>query len=409
MLRLRPICQRLIAGVLLLCMCGGNALGQPKPPDGDDPRTRQFFEIGQQAYEKSEYLLAIDAFEQAYAIVQRPGLLFSLGQAHQRQFRLKADESQLQAALDAYRRYLAAAPDGRRRGEALAAIESLSSIGKQLHPQGADTPSAPIFGKLLISSPTPGVVVSVGGDRVETLPVALELPNNAYEIVATAPGYEPFRSKLEITAGATVPLNLDLRAVPAKVIIEGPAGSETFVDGQPMGFVPAQSAQLAPGTHWVTVQKAGRRTRSVRVDLVRGESVKVKLELERTAQRSAAWVLGASGLAALLTTGLLVGIAVDRDHSAGALDSRRTHGQLSLAEADQLNSAVDARDRFRTLSIVSGVSTAALFGAALALYFADTPSPPSDHRDSTARRSQRLDVNVAGTPHACVASLMAHF
>jgi tetratricopeptide (TPR) repeat protein len=401
----------LISAALLLCMCGP-ALAQQKPSDNDDPRARQFFDIGQQAYEKSEYLLAIDAFEQAYAIVQRPGLLFSLGQAHQRQFRLKAEEGELQAALDAYRRYLAAAPDGRRRGEALAAIESLSGIDKQLHPQGANAPSVPIFGKLLISSPTPGVVVVVGGERVETLPVALELPSNSYDIVATAPGYEPARSKLEISAGTTIPLNLDLRALPAKLVINGPLGAEAFVDGQPVGFLPAPPLPLPAGSHWVGVRKPGRRTRIARVDLARGQSVTVALQLEPSAQRSAAWVVGAGGVAALLATGVLAGVALDRDHSASDLDSRRSHGQLSRADADQLNSAVDARDHFRTLAIVSGVSAAALFGAALALYLGDTPAPPStsDHRDAlTARSPRRLELDTGSGPAVLGASLRAHF
>src|SRR5882672_9815610 len=72
----------------------------------DDPRAREFFDFGARAYSNGQYLLAIDAFQEAYKLTERPGLLFSLAQTHQRQFRASGDEQHLAKAIDSYRRYL---------------------------------------------------------------------------------------------------------------------------------------------------------------------------------------------------------------------------------------------------------------------------------------------------------------
>jgi hypothetical protein len=49
-------------------------------------QARAFFEIGAQAYAVGDYVAALDAFREAYALEKRPGLLFSTAQAHRRLF-----------------------------------------------------------------------------------------------------------------------------------------------------------------------------------------------------------------------------------------------------------------------------------------------------------------------------------
>ncbi len=414
---MRPSALRLRGGVVLGAFALVAALARPalaEPPAAspssgraDDPRARQFFEVGQQAYGKGQYLLAIDAFEQAYAIVQRPGLLFSLGQAHQRQFRTKAEALHLQAALDYYRRYLAADATGRRRGEALAAIEALAATAEQLHPANGAT-GLGVFGKLLVSSPTPGVTVSVDGDRVDSLPASLELPSNHYRVEAQAPGFAPEQREVSIVSGVSVPLNFELQPLPAALRIEGSPGAEAFVDGRPIGFLPASALSLPAGEHWLSLRQPGRTTRSVRVELQRGQTTRAELELETTTQRKAAWIAGAGGAGALLATGVFTGIALARDHTASNLEARRARGELSRDEGEQLNAAVDGRDRFRTLAIVGGVSAAALVGAALVLYVSDTPTPP-EARGQHAGQRGALEVGAFTAHGAWGAQLSQRF
>ena len=52
----------------------------------DDAQSRAYFETGAKAYEKGDYLNAIRAFDQAYALTKRPGLIFSIAQSYKRQY-----------------------------------------------------------------------------------------------------------------------------------------------------------------------------------------------------------------------------------------------------------------------------------------------------------------------------------
>ena len=45
-------------------------------------RAQALFNVGAQAYAQGDFSGAIDAFEEAYRVSQRPGILFSIAQAH---------------------------------------------------------------------------------------------------------------------------------------------------------------------------------------------------------------------------------------------------------------------------------------------------------------------------------------
>lgn len=398
--------RRSAAALLVAAIASSrSAAGASPEPAQDDPRARQFFAIGVQAYGNGQYLMAIEAFEQAYAVVRRPGLLFSLAQAHQRQFRLGADEEHLRAALDFYRKYLAADATGARRGEALAAIQALVKVAAQLHPNGTTGASNSSFGKLLIASPTPGVVVTLNGDRVEALPASLELPESVYTVAASAPGYRPERRELRVSAGLAVPMNFELQPLPAQLVMQGPAGAEAFVDGRPIGFLPVPTLSLTAGPHWLSVRQPGRRTSNLRLELARGESTRVPVELETTTQRRAAWAVGVGGAVSLVATGVFTGLAWQRDSRAGNLDELR---QRTRDQAEQQNAAVDDRNRFRSYAIGGGLCSAALFGLALVLYFSDTPDPPRlpEQRLEPLARGRRFGVASGGLGSG---SLLVHF
>lgn len=354
----------------------------------DDPRARAFFDVGAEAYGKGQYLLAVDAFQEAYAITERPGLLFSIAQAYQRQFRASGDERHLEQAIDHYRRYLARVSSGGRSAEASEALNKLLLVAERLHPVNRASPArSQIFGRLLLSSRTPNVTLTVNGDVVETLPTALELPADQYRVVAEARGYESRTELVPIVAGGAFPLAIELRALPARLELTGPTGAEAFVDGRSVGWLPVAALSLPAGEHWVSVRRAGYRTASAPVRLERGQSTRVELQLETTLQRNAAWVVGAGALVGVGLTGVLAGLAYDRDREARTLDERRRTASISVAEVERLNDALDARDELRAGAAIAGVASVAMIGSALLLYVADSPAPPLMPATHAAQRS----------------------
>lgn len=366
--------RQLLACALVLLLCRV-AVAQEAAPD--DPRARKFFEIGAQAYRKGQYLLAIEAFEQAYGIVKRPGLLFSLGQAHQRQFRMSGKPAHLEGAINNYRRYLAADSDGARHDNALKALDSLLPVAERLRGEADDAKSSSkIFGRLLLSSATPGAVITVGGEAVSALPAALELPADQYTVEASAPGYEAEKLEIRLVAGSVVPISVDLRPKPALLVISGPAGAEAYVDGRPVGFLPLPALSFPSGAHLVSVRQVGRKTRSTNVVLERGATAHVKLELVTSVQRKVAYGFGVGSVVALGVTAVSAVVATSYAKDADDLDSQRAGSFLTSDEAQALNSAVRDRDRYRAIALGSGVIAAGLLGTGLVLYFADNPAPP---------------------------------
>lgn len=359
----------------------------------DDPRARQFFEVGAQAYRKGQYLLAIDAFKEAYAITQRPGLLFSLAQAHQRQFRASGDEQHLAQAIEHYRRYLTRVNSGGRHADASAALNSLLIVAERLHPPNQASPGrSQVFGRLLLSSSTPEAKLTVNAEAVETVPTALELPADKYRVVAAAPGFETRTQEVSIVAGSTVPLNLDLRPLPAKLQISGPAGAEVFVDGRSVGWLPMAVLSLPAGEHWISLRRSGKKTRSALVRIERGQTAQLELALETTFQRSAAWVAGTGAVLGAGVTGALAILAYARDRDASSLDKDRRERGITPAQGRRLNEALDARDELRAAATIAGVTTGVMIGSALLLYFADTPAPPWGGAGQAALRRSPSDV-----------------
>jgi hypothetical protein len=327
--------------------------------------------------------------------------LFSLAQANQRQFRVGGDEKFLARAIDHYRKYLAKVGSGGRHQEAEQQLNALLTITERLHPTSAASPLArtQVFGRLLLSSSTPNAKLTVNGEPVESLPSALELPADDYKIVAEAAGFERKEQELKIVAGSSVPLNVELVALPSRFQLRGPAGAEVLLDGRPLGWLPLGEVQATPGEHWLTVRSAGRVTRDVHVRLQRGQTTDVTVTLETTFQRKVAWTSAGLGAALALTAGGLGIAALLHDQKAQSLEERRKDGGLSLSEAQSLNNHVSARNGFETAALVSGVGSAAFLGAAAVLYFSDTPALPAarDARTSATNSDRRwLVVPLSG-------------
>src|SRR5579871_6423187 len=104
----RPRSFRRRAGWLTLALVGSlplaaRAQDDPMPlptpaPPGAPADARLYFNAGARAYAAGKYVAAIRAFEEAYRMDPRPGLVFSIAQAYRRQYFIdKAKENLSQA------------------------------------------------------------------------------------------------------------------------------------------------------------------------------------------------------------------------------------------------------------------------------------------------------------------------
>ncbi len=132
-----------------LVMTGVVSMAAPahaQPEEGETPPTKstadsdeeakRLFEEGDAAYAAGKYALAIAAFEKAYALSGRPGLLFNLANAHERLGDLQAAKDQLVAYL----------PDC-RPGEADAIHGRIAALDQRIEAAAASPPGE--------SEPTP--------------------------------------------------------------------------------------------------------------------------------------------------------------------------------------------------------------------------------------------------------------
>ncbi len=121
---------RWYAAVLLALLVLGPASGQAQDYPLEDGEARNLFLAGQAAFNNGSYERSLDYFEQAYALSQRPGLLYNIA--------ISADRLRRDArALEAFREYLALEPETERRAEVQARIAFLET---HLRPEPAPDP-----------------------------------------------------------------------------------------------------------------------------------------------------------------------------------------------------------------------------------------------------------------------------
>ena len=106
------------------------AIAQDKAPNKAAVRkeAKKFFRAGQQAFDAGQYVMASDAFEQAYNRLPLPAIAFSTAQAHRLQYFIDKDASRLKRAIELYRIYLTMVASGERRDDAGSNLAELEPI-----------------------------------------------------------------------------------------------------------------------------------------------------------------------------------------------------------------------------------------------------------------------------------------
>ena len=367
----------------------------------DDAQSRAYFETGAKAYEKGDYQNAIRAFDQAYTLTKRPGLIFSIAQSYKRQYTLDSNPTNLRKALEYYRRFLAEDKSGKRRGEASSAIMEIEAIMGRLpvEQQGPVAAEAPQPTQISITTQVDEAMISIDGSPPRTLE-PVEVKPGKHKVIIQATGYFPEERELFASERQMTAIDVPLRPIPAKITIEGRIGSAVTVDGSPKGTLPLLAPlEVEAGERSIAVSQSGFKTFSHEYALGRGQSVKIKADLSRTRQRITSYVMfgtsimfAGGGVLFALQAGGVNGEAslLYNQWNKEQKDVDGTNKKIGTLSKDDLDRYNGLRVQESTASVGATVAfnLAAASGALgfLLYYFDDPklPSPKPKKDDSTA-------------------------
>ncbi|MDI1444320.1 PEGA domain-containing protein [Polyangium sp. 6x1] len=339
---------------------------------------RILFTAGAQAYAAGRYADAVDAFRATHALTpERPTVLFSLAQAERRHYTVARDPAVLQAAIAHFRSYLELVPEGGRRADVVAALGELEAIAASLEQKTAETTVSKA--RLLITTQTPGAVISIDGVTRTTVPVIEAIAPGKHALVVTAHGFIEETREIVAVEGAILPVEINLRERPSFLAVTAPEGASVLVDGRSQGEAPLGSPiELPSGAHMVTVAQRGHDPRALRVMIERGGTNHLDVSLSTTRQRRISYGLVAgAGVALVSGFALAVGAAVEEDAAQRVL-TRTEEGNIDVGELGAYESARSSRDVLRTGAIGSFAMASVLGVAAVATYWFDNPTPPAE-------------------------------
>ena len=139
----------------------------------------------------------------------------------------------------------------------------------------------PSWGKLEISSNTPGAQLQINGEAAQTLPLQLDLPAGVQQLLVSARGAREWRSSVLIRAGETSRVGpIVLGAPDAQLQVRSqPPGASVSISGVWRGRTPLQLA-LPPGARYdVLVALPGYQSESRVVDAAAGARLAVDARL----------------------------------------------------------------------------------------------------------------------------------
>lgn len=352
-------------------------------------QARIFFDAGVQAYTAGRYKDAVESFQEAYTLSGKPQAVFSLAQAERRLYIVTQDTQYLRAAIDHLRKYLEVVKEGGRRGDAAEALEQLELIAAREIKPAEPTETAPVVvqGKILISTTAPGAAISVDGGKGSESPFIDVVKPGKHLVRVVAPGYISEEREIVAIENSLVPLEVTLREEPSFLAIAAKADAIITIDGRSYGEAPLDKRiELHRGTHVVTASLSGHYPYRETVRLEPGQTTSMKISLTRTRQRYVSYALTGAGAASLVAAGIFGGVALQNESTAEELQATRGLRNLTHAELDEYNSAVLARDQFRSFSLIgmAGAGILGVAGAITYIYDLERPSDAGTNQDKVA-------------------------
>jgi hypothetical protein len=371
----------------------------------DLERARKFFDLGAQAYDKRDYVGAVEAFEEANRLAPRPAILFSVAQANRRQYFVDKKPERLRAAVRSYREYLTKAPDGSRKSEASEALAELELQAEKLGIPLTETAAAPVAEKrrtkLTLGTTPAGGKVSIDGGALVDTPRTVDVSPGKHRITAHLDGYRDETKEILVEEGDAALADFRLDEQPALLRVTGDSG-EVAIDGRPAGASPTvRPIEIAPGTHLVTVARNGHQPFVQELGFARAEDRTLPIKLRTSTQRDVAvWTwIGSAGAVAAGAVFLGLGLAAESE----AQGIRDAIGQRPVtdAEIDQYESARGRRDAWTGAAFATwGVAAAGAITGFL-LYAFDQPrieAPPAREKPSAPKPDEPRPFELKASP-----------
>lgn len=336
---------------------------------GNIEEAKALFLAGASAYEQHNYLGAIRAFEGAQKLAPRAANVFSLAQAHRRQFYVDGNAAHEKAAIDLFREYVKDVPEGGRHEDAMRALQEL----------GALAPQQDVASVSINSSGTPGARVSL--DRAAPVPAPLIGPVSPgkHHAGISADGFVTEERDVTAVNGQIVALDVPLKERLARITLDAPPGAAVAVDGRPVGDTPLRTPlELPSGTHLVSVAKNGHEAFVRDVELARGDERRLDARLPATRQRSIA--IGMLVSSAVVVVGAAT-CTVFAAYWLGQANSVLSEQRTQVITLDDVARYDDARGMRNDFLIAAGIAfgTAGLLAATgLVLYVFDKPDTTGD-------------------------------
>jgi len=371
--------------------------------EGNVEQAKTQFTLGAQAYTAAKYDVAVTAFEEAYRLLPRPEILFSLAQAEKKQCVAVKDATLLKKALAHYRQYYALdLPQNSRKTEAVESIQYLEQLATQPEYGGgqpAVAQKSPT--KLAVFSSADGAHVYIDGRSQGDVPFVGPVSPGKHTVLVRLEGFTDASREVLVPEGTTqtIPMPLTERAV--GVAFDTSPGADVYVDGRFMGRTPfpVEGAPLSPGNHVVVVVKNGRRLATKDIKVERSRPIVVRMPLETSTQRVASYVVGGLGLAAVVGAGAFYAVAAAEQARAENRLDQQDAGTLDVGGLRQYTQAATNRDAFRAAGTITGIAGLTVFTGAVLLFAFDTPDPKSVPLRGTdepkAKPKGDFDVSIA--------------
>jgi hypothetical protein len=362
------------------------AVGASAHAQGNVDRAKALFDGGAAMYDKAHYEEAIQAFEAAYQIAPRTGILFSIAQAHKKQFFFDKNPEHLREALRAYREYAEKTPNGGRRAEAVASIAELEPYTARFDMSKIATPAAASRATttILVQANVQSLEVVIDGKKSPEDTMHWAVAPGKHKVSVSAPGFAPQEQEVTVSEGEYRPVLFTLKELPALLSIDTEPGAQVSIDGRLTGQTPLlRPLDIEPGTHLVTVAKNGYRGYSEETEFHHGETRALTVPLKRTGQRYGAYVLFGAGAAAAIAGGVFAGVALHDQVQAQHILDLLGQGTISAKQQTEYQNYVNAREDWKKVAGVTFGGAAIAGATGLVLYAFDQPviGQAAQHRD----------------------------
>lgn len=366
-------------GLSLLCAVFACSLAlSPAFATDDVAQAKAHFAIGVRAYEDKKFGVAIEAFEEAQRLAPRPANLFTIAQAYRRKYYIDRDTRDLANAVNNYKQYIAADPNGPRVGEAGAALADLEPLAERLGATAAPPPKQvqKNVSRILIAPSIAGAKARIDGGEPMEVPAGIEVQPGAHTVIISAEGYADEQRQLALDPGESFALDIKMTEKPARLSIRGETGVTIYVDGRPSGTTPLPTPISVPaGRHVVSLTQRGGLPITMEVELVPGQDKTIEPEFSMSGVRKASIAFISIGNAGLIAGAVLLGLTMREESEAKDIAARSDNENITGADAAALDDAVEKRDLYRAISLGAFAGGGAVALTGVLLFLLDDPTP----------------------------------